>query len=170
VAEEHDDVPARFVTEREEHGFDLGEVQRHILKLALRLIISKRANYARLDTHAPIRQSWPRAGALGFGPVLKREPGENPGLPRSGKRERRPRHALAARIGAGKRWAKESGESRSAREPEDLPTPDAGRNPAAVDLEPRGRRVGPSRRDVFRTCAVPVSPPLVRRFRARGGE
>ena len=39
VAEEHDDVPARFVTEREEHGFDLGEVQRHTR------ILSLEANY-----------------------------------------------------------------------------------------------------------------------------
>src|ERR1700716_8537 len=43
-----------------------------------------------------------RVGALGFRPGLKREPGENPGLPRSGKRERGPRDALAFR--AGKRW------------------------------------------------------------------
>lgn len=45
VAEEHHNVPARFVTERKEHGFDLGEVQRHPPKLARRLIVSNNANY-----------------------------------------------------------------------------------------------------------------------------
>jgi hypothetical protein len=33
----------------------------------------------------------------------KREPGENPGLPRSGQRERRPRCALAFGLGSGGR-------------------------------------------------------------------
>ena len=40
-------------------------------------------------------------GAPGFGQGLKREPGEHPGLPRSGNRERTPRSALASARGPG---------------------------------------------------------------------
>ena len=92
---------------------------------------------------------------LVLGDVLraKREPGENPGLPRSGKRERRPRIALA--FGAGKRWTvgiRRKPERSQARRPASIRRRE--KSGGGSTWKPRGRRVGPSRRQ-----PVPWSAP-----------
>jgi hypothetical protein len=65
----------------------------------------------------------------------RREPGENPGLPRSGKRERRPPHALTVR-GREAVDIRKPVTRRKARKPEDLPASGAGeKSDDGLDLE-----------------------------------
>src|SRR6185312_5133786 len=100
-----------------------------------------------------------------------REPGENPGLPRSGKRERPPRRALALRG-----W-----EAVDSRNPVETPGGSRARRPASIrrretsgggsTWKPRGRRVGPARAGLASGSRLSGSPVLSRGvLAARGGE
>jgi hypothetical protein len=96
-----------------------------------------------------------RDGACGNCLRLKREPGSNPGLPRSGNRERTSSRALVPRGGWEATKPRKTAKAEALRKPEDLPASVSGRNPEPVSTwSPRGRG---GREQGHRRSVVPAS-------------